>query len=118
MKADRKRLKGEKTDLVSQMQQLYATLESREEQLRDFIRNYEQHRKVGPRPRTDASPSEPLLPTHGPTANPRTQTPARVTPCSLGEPSNAPAPTSPAPGLGAAPGRGTPWSLGKQAWTR
>uniref|UniRef100_A0A8C7B8M3 Kazrin, periplakin interacting protein n=2 Tax=Neovison vison TaxID=452646 RepID=A0A8C7B8M3_NEOVI len=45
MKADRKRLKGEKTDLASQMQQLYATLESREEQLRDFIRNYEQHRK-------------------------------------------------------------------------
>ncbi|XP_038387865.1 kazrin isoform X2 [Canis lupus familiaris] len=45
MKADRKRLKSEKTDLVSQMQQLYATLESREEQLRDFIRNYEQHRK-------------------------------------------------------------------------
>nr|XP_036855479.1 kazrin isoform X3 [Manis javanica] len=45
MKADRKRLKGEKTDLMSQMQQLYATLESREEQLRDFIRNYEQHRK-------------------------------------------------------------------------
>nr|XP_051697501.1 kazrin isoform X2 [Oryctolagus cuniculus] len=45
MKADRKRLKGEKTDLLSQMQQLYATLESREEQLRDFIRNYEQHRK-------------------------------------------------------------------------
>nr|XP_033777250.1 kazrin isoform X2 [Geotrypetes seraphini] len=45
MKADRKRLKTEKTDLVSQMQQLYATLESREEQLRDFIRNYEQHRK-------------------------------------------------------------------------
>lgn len=46
MKADRTRLKGEKTDLVSQMQQLYATLESREEQLRDFIRSYEQHRKV------------------------------------------------------------------------
>ncbi|XP_069096881.1 kazrin isoform X3 [Pleurodeles waltl] len=45
MKADRKRLKVEKTELVSQMQQLYATLESREEQLRDFIRNYEQHRK-------------------------------------------------------------------------
>ncbi|XP_043918299.1 kazrin isoform X2 [Protopterus annectens] len=45
MKADRKRLKAEKADLVSQMQQLYATLESREEQLRDFIRNYEQHRK-------------------------------------------------------------------------
>lgn len=50
MKADRKRLKGEKTDLVSQMQQLYATLESREEQLRDFIRNYEQHRKVSASP--------------------------------------------------------------------
>lgn len=50
MKADRKRLKGEKTDLVSQMQQLYATLESREEQLRDFIRNYEQHRKVSTQP--------------------------------------------------------------------
>lgn len=46
MKADRRRLKGEKSDLVSQMQQLYSTLESREEQLRDFIRNYEQHRKV------------------------------------------------------------------------
>uniref|UniRef100_A0A803KDS7 Kazrin, periplakin-interacting protein n=3 Tax=Xenopus tropicalis TaxID=8364 RepID=A0A803KDS7_XENTR len=45
MKADRKRLKTEKTDLVSQMEQLYTTLESREEQLRDFIRNYEQHRK-------------------------------------------------------------------------
>lgn len=46
MKSDRKRLKVEKADLVNQMQQLYATLESREEQLRDFIRNYEQHRKV------------------------------------------------------------------------
>lgn len=53
MKADRKRLKGEKTDLVSQMQQLYATLESREEQLRDFIRNYEQHRKVSAEPSTE-----------------------------------------------------------------
>ena len=48
MKADRKRLKVEKSDLVSQMQQLYATLESREEQLREFIRNYDQHRKVTP----------------------------------------------------------------------
>ncbi|KAL2091188.1 hypothetical protein ACEWY4_013451 [Coilia grayii] len=45
MKADRKRLKVEKADLVNQMQQLYTTLESREEQLRDFIRNYDQHRK-------------------------------------------------------------------------
>ncbi|XP_028853976.1 kazrin, periplakin interacting protein b isoform X1 [Denticeps clupeoides] len=45
MKADRKRLKAEKAELVNQMQQLYSTLESREEQLRDFIRNYDQHRK-------------------------------------------------------------------------
>ncbi|XP_056896124.1 kazrin-like isoform X2 [Takifugu flavidus] len=45
MKSDRKRLKAERADLMNQMQQLYATLESREEQLRDFIRNYEQHRK-------------------------------------------------------------------------
>ncbi|XP_061744880.1 kazrin, periplakin interacting protein b isoform X5 [Nerophis ophidion] len=45
MKADRKRLKGEKGDLTSQMQQLYTTLESREDQLREFIRNYDQHRK-------------------------------------------------------------------------
>ncbi|XP_062316579.1 kazrin, periplakin interacting protein b isoform X3 [Osmerus eperlanus] len=45
MKEDRKRLKVEKADLVNQMQQLYTTLESREEQLRDFIRNYDQHRK-------------------------------------------------------------------------
>ncbi|XP_037102036.1 kazrin-like isoform X1 [Syngnathus acus] len=45
MKSDRKRLKVEKADLVNQMQQLYSTLESREEQLRDFIRNYDQHRK-------------------------------------------------------------------------
>lgn len=79
MKADRKRLKGEKTDLVSQMQQLYATLESREEQLRDFIRNYEQHRKVSASPlpchllssvpalpaQTTQS-SSPLLTKHGP----------------------------------------------------
>ncbi|XP_059378661.1 kazrin-A-like isoform X2 [Carassius carassius] len=45
MRADRKHLRLERTDLVNQMQQLYTTLESREEQLRDFIRNYEQHRK-------------------------------------------------------------------------
>lgn len=53
MKADRKRLKVEKADLVSQMQQLYTTLESREEQLREFIRNYDQHRKVTPAGQTD-----------------------------------------------------------------
>ncbi|XP_048111492.1 LOW QUALITY PROTEIN: kazrin-like [Alosa alosa] len=38
-------LKVEKADLVNQMQQVYSTLESREEQLREFIRNYDQHRK-------------------------------------------------------------------------
>lgn len=69
MKADRKRLKGEKTDLVSQMQQLYATLESREEQLRDFIRNYEQHRKVSVSPDpcpplSDIHPGPPLSDIH------------------------------------------------------
>ncbi|XP_071109797.1 uncharacterized protein [Haliotis cracherodii] len=42
MKADRKRLKGEKLDLLNQMKQLYTTLEDKESELRDFIRNYEQ----------------------------------------------------------------------------
>ena len=42
MKADRKRLKAEKLDLLSQMKQLYCTLEDKESELRDFIRNYEQ----------------------------------------------------------------------------
>lgn len=45
MKSDRKRLKGEKLDLLSQMKQLYATLEEKETELRDFIRNYEQRVK-------------------------------------------------------------------------
>lgn len=42
MKSDRKRLKAEKFDLLHQMKQLYATLEDKEKELRDFIRNYEQ----------------------------------------------------------------------------
>eukprot|EP00057_Strongylocentrotus_purpuratus_P023674 XP_011678148.1 PREDICTED: kazrin isoform X1 [Strongylocentrotus purpuratus] len=42
MKADRKRLKSEKVDLLNQMKQLYCTLEAKEEEMRDFIRNYEQ----------------------------------------------------------------------------
>lgn len=42
LKADRKRLKAEKFDLINQMKQLYATLEDKEKELRDFIRNYEQ----------------------------------------------------------------------------
>ena len=41
MKADRKRLKAEKLDLLNQMKQLYTTLEDKETELRDFIRNYE-----------------------------------------------------------------------------
>ncbi|XP_044736056.1 kazrin isoform X2 [Chrysoperla carnea] len=42
LKTDRKRLKAEKFDLLNQMKQLYATLEDKEKELRDFIRNYEQ----------------------------------------------------------------------------
>lgn len=42
LKADRRRLKAEKFDLLNQMKQLYATLEDKEKELRDFIRNYEQ----------------------------------------------------------------------------
>ena len=42
MKSDRKRLKAEKVELLSQMKQLYCTLEDKEGELRDFIRNYEQ----------------------------------------------------------------------------
>lgn len=42
LKADRKRLKAEKFDLLNQMKDLYVTLEDKERELRDFIRNYEQ----------------------------------------------------------------------------
>lgn len=45
MKSDRKRLKGEKLDLLTQMKQLYTTLEEKETELREFIRNYEQRVK-------------------------------------------------------------------------
>jgi hypothetical protein len=45
VKADRKRLKAEKYDLLNQMKQLYSTLEDKEKELRDFIRNYEQVKK-------------------------------------------------------------------------
>lgn len=44
MKADRKRLRAEKFDLLNQMKALYGTLEDKERELRDFIRNYEQVR--------------------------------------------------------------------------
>uniref|UniRef100_A0A1B6DCS0 SAM domain-containing protein n=1 Tax=Clastoptera arizonana TaxID=38151 RepID=A0A1B6DCS0_9HEMI len=42
LKADRKRLKAEKFDLLNQMKQLYGTLEDKEKELRDFIRSFEQ----------------------------------------------------------------------------
>lgn len=42
LKADRKRLRAEKFDLLNQMKALYGTLEDKERELRDFIRNYEQ----------------------------------------------------------------------------
>lgn len=45
MKSDRKRLKAEKLELLNQMRQLYSTLEEKETELRDFIRNYEQRMK-------------------------------------------------------------------------
>ncbi|XP_076361423.1 kazrin-like [Tachypleus tridentatus] len=45
LKHDRKRLKGEKFQLLNHMKQLYSTLEDKEKELRDFIRNYEQRMK-------------------------------------------------------------------------
>ena len=42
LKGDRKRLKAEKFELLNQMKELYVTLEEKEKELRDFIRNYEQ----------------------------------------------------------------------------
>ncbi|XP_069683898.1 kazrin isoform X2 [Periplaneta americana] len=45
LKADRKRLKAEKYDLLNQMKELYATLDDKEKELRDFIRNYDKIRE-------------------------------------------------------------------------
>lgn len=42
MKNDRKRLKSEKLELLNQMKEVYQTLESKERELRDFIRQFEQ----------------------------------------------------------------------------
>ncbi|CAI9737004.1 kazrin-like isoform X2 [Octopus vulgaris] len=42
LKADRKRLKAEKLELLNQIKKLYSTLEEKENELRDFLRNYEQ----------------------------------------------------------------------------
>jgi hypothetical protein len=41
VKADRKRLKTEKADLLSQMKRLYTTLEERDAELKEFISEYE-----------------------------------------------------------------------------
>lgn len=41
LKAERKRLKAEKMDMLGQMKQLFATIEDKEKELRDFIRAYE-----------------------------------------------------------------------------
>jgi len=46
LKLERKKLKSEKLDLLSQMKQLYSTLDDKEKELRDFIRNYEQVRNI------------------------------------------------------------------------
>ncbi|XP_028135852.1 kazrin isoform X5 [Diabrotica virgifera virgifera] len=45
LKADKRRLKAEKFDLLNQMKQLYLTLEDKEKELRDFIRSYGQARR-------------------------------------------------------------------------
>jgi vacuolar-type H+-ATPase subunit D/Vma8 len=45
MKGDRSKLKEEILDLHVQMKQLYCTLGDKEAELRDFIRNYDQHKK-------------------------------------------------------------------------
>ncbi|XP_060519601.1 kazrin isoform X2 [Cylas formicarius] len=42
LKADKRRLKAEKYDLLNQMKQLFSTLEDKEKELRDFIRTYGQ----------------------------------------------------------------------------
>ncbi|KAF7266129.1 hypothetical protein GWI33_020501 [Rhynchophorus ferrugineus] len=42
LKADKRRLKAEKYDLLNQMKQLFSTLEDKENELRDFIRTYGQ----------------------------------------------------------------------------
>lgn len=42
MKSERKKLKGEKMELLNQMKQVYGILEDKESELREFIKNYEQ----------------------------------------------------------------------------
>ncbi|XP_065569208.1 kazrin-like isoform X3 [Artemia franciscana] len=45
LKADRKRLKAEKFELLNQMKQLYGTIEEKEKELRTFIRSFEMMRR-------------------------------------------------------------------------
>ena len=45
MRSDRKRLKNEKIELLSQAKELYNTIESKENELRDFLRHYESKTK-------------------------------------------------------------------------
>ena len=45
LRRERKQLKSEKLDLLNQLKQLYAILEDKEKELRDFILNYEQRMK-------------------------------------------------------------------------
>ncbi|GAB1605453.1 kazrin-like isoform X2 [Argonauta hians] len=42
LKADRKRLKADKLELLNQIKKLYGTLEEKENEIRDFLRNYQQ----------------------------------------------------------------------------
>lgn len=41
MKSERRKLKAEKTDLLAHVKQLCASLQDKEQELRDFIRNFE-----------------------------------------------------------------------------
>lgn len=45
LQEDRKRLKAEKIELLNQMKEVFLTLECKERELRDFIRQYEQKMK-------------------------------------------------------------------------
>ena len=41
MRNDRKRLKSDKLDLLNQSKELYKKIESKENEIRDFLRHYE-----------------------------------------------------------------------------
>ena len=46
LKIDRQRLKSDKTELLNQIQEMQKTIDDKEEQLRDFIREFELQMKV------------------------------------------------------------------------